>query len=213
MALPPDSSGGPVFPLNLEGLDKYVEYATLEGGLSNSSRAKVDLPAGSHLCYITAHEPASGIAWSTVHTGNDNHIELNSALLYMNHNCDPNIELHIFTPDERGQYPRELPTALPDGQPSPVPGKYGIAGEVRVAKGRALKAGDDLSFFYPSTEWGVARPFACLCGAPKDICVGRYAGAEGMSKEQLQKYFINDYIWKLVEERETEKAGKAASSA
>lgn len=45
----------PAFPLSLEGLDKYIEYASHEDGLSNSSRSKVDLPPGSLISYITTH--------------------------------------------------------------------------------------------------------------------------------------------------------------
>ena len=188
----------PAFPLSIEGLDKYIEYASHEDGLSNSCRAKVDLPAGSLICYITAHSPASDIAWSTVHTGNDHHIELNSALTYLNHHCDPNVELHIFSPDENGQYPREMPYDLPAGEPKPTPGPNGIAGELRVVKERSLRAGEDLCFFYPSTEWDCARPFECLCGASKDVCLGWYGGAQDVSREKLEKYFINSYIWDRV---------------
>lgn len=195
----------PAFPLSLEGLDKYIEYASHEDGLSNSSRSKVDLPPGSLISYITTHSPASDIAWSTVHTGNDHHIELNSALLYMNHHCDPNVELHIFSPDKAGHYPRELPYELPASQQKPEPGQHGIAGEVRVARNRGLKRGEDLCFFYPSTEWDCARPFDCLCGASKDVCLGRYGGAQQVPKEKLEKYFINPYIWKRVEERDSRK--------
>lgn len=202
MADASDNKTGPAYPLSIEGLDKYIEYASHDDGLSNSCRAKVDLPLGSFICYITAHSPASDIAWSTVHTGNNHHIELNSALTYLNHHCDPNVELHIFSPDRDGQYPLSLPYDRPAGQPAPMPGHHGIAGELRVARHRSLKAGEDLCFFYPSTEWDCARPFDCLCGAPKDVCLSWYGGAQAVPSKKLDNYFINSYIQYLVRERE-----------
>ncbi len=57
----------------------------------------------------------------------------------------------------------------PDGQ-----GRYpgGVAGEVRVVRDRDLQVGDQLTFFYPSTEWASPRPFQCLCGAGVGKCIG-----------------------------------------
>lgn len=110
----------------------------------------------------------------------------------------------MFSPDAKGKYPTRLPYDLPDGQPAPVPGKHGIAGEVRVNKDRAIKAGDDLTFFYPSTEWHSAKPFGCLCGS-KEKCIGVAAGSYKLSKEQLSPYFLAEHIRDLVEERESGK--------
>ncbi|HMD00636.1 MAG TPA: SET domain-containing protein-lysine N-methyltransferase, partial [Ferruginibacter sp.] len=31
---------------------------------------------------------------------------------------------------------------------------------------RPLEQGDELTFFYPSTEWEMAQPFVCNCGTP-----------------------------------------------
>jgi hypothetical protein len=39
-----------------------------------------------------------------------------------------------------------------------------------------LKAGEEVTFFYPSTEWEMVRPFKCLCGALN--CIGYVAGAK-----------------------------------
>jgi hypothetical protein len=71
--------------------------------------------------------------------------------------------------------------------------------EVRVARGRDLKKGDMLSFFYPSTEWEMDRGFGCLCG--EESCVGEVKGAKDMSKEELKRWFINGYIWELKDEQ------------
>lgn len=76
--------------------------------------------------------------------------------------------------------------------------------EVRVARGRELKEGDALTFFYPSTEWRMDGQFECLCGGEK--CLGMVKGAEDLSREDLEKggWFVNEYIWELVKERDGE---------
>ena len=50
-----------------------------------------------------------------------------------------------------------------------------IAFEIRVKRDRPLKKGDMLSFFYPSTDWTLAQPFDCWCGAAEKCC-GRIEG-------------------------------------
>jgi len=58
-----------------------------------------------------------------------------------------------------------------------------------------LKAGDEVTFFYPSTEWEMVRPFECLCGLPD--CIGFVAGAQYLPIDILRRYFINSHIQKL----------------
>lgn len=53
-------------------------------------------------------------------------------------------------------------------------------------------AGDELTFFYPSTEWDMARPFVCLCGVPG--CIRLVAGARFLSIDMLSRYHINPHI-------------------
>ena len=61
-----------------------------------------------------------------------------------------------------------------------------------VVAARDIAAGDELTFFYPSTEWDMARPFVCLCGAPE--CIRLVAGAKYLSLDTLSRYFINPHI-------------------
>ena len=61
-----------------------------------------------------------------------------------------------------------------------------------------LKAGDEITFFYPSTEWDMVRPFECLCGARE--CIGFVAGAQYLSIDILRRYFINSHIQELAAE-------------
>ena len=55
-----------------------------------------------------------------------------------------------------------------------------------------LKAGDELTYFYPSTELTMAQPFDCACGSPK--CVGHVSGASSMSRDVLARYALSPFI-------------------
>jgi hypothetical protein len=70
--------------------------------------------------------------------------------------------------------------------------------EVRVGK-KGLQEGQELTFFYPSTEWDMAQPFDCLCGS--GACRGRISGARDMSEDVLAGYWLNGHITELLEAR------------
>jgi hypothetical protein len=57
---------------------------------------------------------------------------------------------------------------------------------------RPIAPGDELTFFYPSTEWEMDRPFICRCGAKE--CVGVVAGAKFLSIETLGQHFVTGHI-------------------
>jgi len=57
---------------------------------------------------------------------------------------------------------------------------------------RDIKAGDELSFFYPSTEWEMAAPFICLCGSPS--CIHVVAGARFLPLSTLENHYLNRHI-------------------
>ncbi|KAK6542082.1 hypothetical protein TWF694_007851 [Orbilia ellipsospora] len=182
----PTTISGPVqpaFPLTANHLDKFVEYRHTSFG-QISTIAKVDLPRGSHFCYITTQIPVPKTTWSSIQTSKTDHIELASGLVYMNHSCAPTLEIEVYSPNSKGEYPN------------------GRAGEFRVLKDRDLKAGEELTFFYPSTEYMSPRPFDCLCGAGEGVCIGRQAGAHFLPKTVLDIYFMNDHIKELVAERD-----------
>ncbi|KAI1494445.1 hypothetical protein F5X96DRAFT_560409 [Biscogniauxia mediterranea] len=69
-----------------------------------------------------------------------------------------------------------------------------------IAGPKGLRPGDELTFFYPSTEWSMAQPFDCLCGAPS--CRGRIAGARDMAPAQLSGVWLNGHIRELKEEQQ-----------
>ena len=59
-----------------------------------------------------------------------------------------------------------------------------------------LKSGDEVTFFYPSTEWCLAEPFECSCGTP--ACIGRVAGAQDLSPIVLSRYQLSAHITQLL---------------
>jgi hypothetical protein len=69
--------------------------------------------------------------------------------------------------------------------------------EVRAGE-NGLKEGDELTFFYPSTEWDMSQPFECLCEAKE--CRGKITGARDMDGGILAKYWLNKHIEELLEE-------------
>ncbi|KAI0181312.1 hypothetical protein GGR52DRAFT_567543 [Hypoxylon sp. FL1284] len=122
--------------------------------------AKLDFPPCT-----SAPDPT----YATVQRGRNQHLNLNSDLLYINHSCQPTL---IFDTANLNVI------AGPDG----------------------LQPGQELTFFYPSTEWDMAQPFDCLCGKP--ACRGRIGGAKDMARSQLDGLWLNGHIHELLEERD-----------
>ncbi|KAL8380641.1 hypothetical protein RB595_005084 [Gaeumannomyces hyphopodioides] len=63
---------------------------------------------------------------------------------------------------------------------------------------KGLEPGDELTFFYPSTEWLMAQRFDCLCRAPS--CCGIIGGAAEMPLSQLAGRWLNGHILDMLEE-------------
>lgn len=61
---------------------------------------------------------------------------------------------------------------------------------------KEIKPGDELTFFYPSTEWSMTQAFVCTCGY-KD-CLQNIRGAAFLSKEIYSKYMLSDFIKKML---------------
>ncbi len=64
---------------------------------------------------------------------------------------------------------------------------------------QAMQPGDEFSFFYPSTEWEMARPFVCNCGSA--ACLQLINGASHLSVETLSKYKLTDFIRQQVRQK------------
>ena len=56
----------------------------------------------------------------------------------------------------------------------------------------ALQPGDEITFFYPSTEWEMAQPFSCNCGSTN--CLQVINGASQIPLHILAKYKLNEFI-------------------
>lgn len=62
---------------------------------------------------------------------------------------------------------------------------------------REISRGDELVFFYPSTEWEMDRSFSCLCGHTD--CLQQINGARFVPKKILSSYRLTDFIHKMLE--------------
>jgi SET domain len=59
-----------------------------------------------------------------------------------------------------------------------------------------IVAKEEITFFYPSTEWTMASPFDCRC--KQLACVGRIAGASRMSRKRLAAYRLARHVERLL---------------
>ncbi|KAF8269862.1 hypothetical protein EI94DRAFT_1724466 [Lactarius quietus] len=106
--------------------------------------------------------------------GPDDHLSLNSDLLYVNHSCDPNTAFELSSPDQS---------------------KWHIYALKQIA------IGETLTFFYPSTEWLMDQPFDCTCGAP--LCLRRIEGAAILPREDLlARGGISPWISDAIQQRD-----------
>lgn len=57
---------------------------------------------------------------------------------------------------------------------------------------KPIEVGDELTFFYPSTEWEMQQPFACTCGYKN--CLQQIRGAKFLSAKAKEKYQLTQFI-------------------
>ncbi|CAO3684302.1 unnamed protein product [Umbelopsis ramanniana] len=107
-------------------------------------------------------------AYSSVQISEDEHVELNSDLLYMNHSCSPTVVIDLK---------RRVVLANVD-----------------------LAIGDEITFFYPSTEWDMAQPFDCWCGSSS--CIKTVQGASKIDTATLKNFQLSEHIQRLLEKRD-----------
>jgi hypothetical protein len=62
-----------------------------------------------------------------------------------------------------------------------------------------IEPGDEITFFYPSTEWEMAQPFVCSCGTDK--CLQLINGAFNLTVETLSRYKLTDFIKQQVRQK------------
>ena len=139
-------------------------------GRGSSAISLVSLPPGALFAKMTSATPCERPVWTSVQYHRDgSSIELNSDLVFCNHSCHPSLVFDMS--------------------------KF----EVRVADDRPLKAGDALTFFYPSTEWDMHEPFTCECSGLDGNRCGRWiAGAKHASAATLKQFWLNEHIKDLL---------------
>lgn len=163
-----------------------------------------DIPANSTITPLSVgYGLTRGIkAYSSVQhgTGENDHFELNSDLLFsecqrlssaghhltsrvccppVNHSCHPNVAFDLSEP-------------APNASNGSFPSSWHLK-----SLSRPIRAGEPLTFFYPSTEWDMSQGFECQCGE-KDKCLGWIRGAKDLPKEQLDaQEWVNPHIWEL----------------
>jgi SET domain len=57
---------------------------------------------------------------------------------------------------------------------------------------KAIDKGEELTWFYPSTEWSMTQPFECFCKTAS--CLGTIRGAACLSDDAILKYRFSDHI-------------------
>jgi hypothetical protein len=66
---------------------------------------------------------------------------------------------------------------------------------IMVAR-RDIEKEEELSFFYPATEWEMDAPFICLCGSSN--CIHVVAGARFLPLSTLENHYLNAHIRELM---------------
>lgn len=68
---------------------------------------------------------------------------------------------------------------------------------------KELRPEEELTFFYPSTEWKMTQRFSCYCGSHQ--CLGNIKGAAYLTKEAQDKYRFTDFIQQQLAKRAAKK--------
>ena len=101
---------------------------------------------------------------------------------------------HTVQLDER-THARLVPEALRYVNHSCAPNASFDVERLALVTLRAVAPGEELTFFYPSTEWSMAEPFECACGAPE--CLGRVSGAAALPEEALSRHALSPHVRRL----------------
>jgi hypothetical protein len=70
---------------------------------------------------------------------------------------------------------------------------------MKVVALKDIAEGDEMTFFYPSTEWDMAQPFTCYCGCSN--CLGEIRGAAHISPEIINTYTLTRFIQQQLHDR------------
>jgi hypothetical protein len=62
-----------------------------------------------------------------------------------------------------------------------------------------IQPGDELLYFYPSTEWSMTQPFECFCGTQQ--CLHHIQGAAFLSETEIGHYQFTPFIIEKIKTR------------
>ena len=57
---------------------------------------------------------------------------------------------------------------------------------------KPIEVGEEITFFYPSTEWSMNRAFDCFCNS--EHCLGKIQGSKFLSPNILADYKLSNHI-------------------
>lgn len=66
-----------------------------------------------------------------------------------------------------------------------------------------VQPGDEMTFFYPSTEWEMTQSFSCYCGHSQ--CLGDIKGAAFLTGETIKQFRFTDFIQQQLAKRAARK--------
>ncbi|HEY0731061.1 MAG TPA: SET domain-containing protein-lysine N-methyltransferase [Chitinophagaceae bacterium] len=75
--------------------------------------------------------------------------------------------------------------------------------EMKVVALRAIDEGEEMTFFYPSTEWQMTQPFNCYCGYAR--CLGEIKGAAFLAEDVWKQYRLTGFIQQQLAKRAARK--------
>jgi len=70
---------------------------------------------------------------------------------------------------------------------------------MQVVALKPIAEGDEMTFFYPSTEWDMVQPFKCFCGTSR--CLGEIKGAAHINPQVLRSYTLTRFIQQQLHDR------------
>ena len=70
---------------------------------------------------------------------------------------------------------------------------------MKVIALKPIEEGDEMTFFYPSTEWDMTQPFKCLCGCRN--CLGEIKGASHIRPDVISQYRVTLFIQQQLHDR------------
>ncbi|KAJ1502534.1 hypothetical protein HMI55_001583 [Coelomomyces lativittatus] len=138
--------------------------ALLSNHLSSKLLTTRPFKKGELITSLEGYYHIKSPTYTSVQVEDNQYIEVNSSLRFMNHSCSPTcyVDTQLF----------------------------------QVVASQDLQAGQEITFFYPSTEWSMTSPFRCWCG--HDQCIGLVRGAKYLDYEVLMSFGpINKHILEL----------------